>query len=232
MLVQFERERISEELTEIAVVAYSPRSGPTIDTRQGALCSACLCVVDIFAKTHVWHLMLQSTLWGMNTLSCWVIHPDALAGSRACAGSMILADVLALTAGVFAVYCMAVSGHLFTAVLVGMEPSRVPRDPRGSDVSWPYHMVNLRAIINFLGQMMLHCMDPQGAGTNCQCAYCGQNWISRAADANLKQKPQVDFSNVACAIVLSQCLRLLQKSLDCSPGPARHRTSLTRTQTC
>ena len=105
-------------------------------------------------------------------------------------GVKLLADMLVHCAEVFPLYIMAVSGHLFSALLVDMRAPRVPRNPGDMNTSWPYHVANLRAIASFVVNTMLACLD--GAGSIYQCSYCGIAWSSTTPKvSHSKQKPKV-----------------------------------------
>ena len=82
---------------------------------------------------------------------------------------------------------MAVSGSLFSAMLLDMKAPKGPRIAADSTTSWPYHVVNLKAISDFNSNTMMACTD--GAGLSYQCSYCGKGWNSK--DDSNHGKPKV-----------------------------------------
>ena len=92
-----------------------------------------------------------------------------------------------LAAEYFPLYVMAVTGSLFTAMLLDMKAPKFKRVLADPTTSWPYHAANLRAIFDFITSTLSACID--GAGTNYQCSYCGKGWNSLGQSS--KQRPKV-----------------------------------------
>ena len=92
-----------------------------------------------------------------------------------------------MAAEYFPLYVMAVTGSLFTAMLLDMKAPKVKRVPADPTTSWPYHAANLKAIFDFITSTLSACID--GAGTSYQCSYCGKGWNSLGHSS--KQRPKV-----------------------------------------
>ena len=87
---------------------------------------------------------------------------------------------LHLCADEFPVYCLAVAGCVFSALLVDLkEVPSVPRIPGMPTVSWPYHIQNLKAVSDLHTGILTSCLERGGVSQ--QCAYCARCQASNPA---------------------------------------------------
>ena len=85
-----------------------------------------------------------------------------------------------LCADEFPVYCLAVAGCVFSALLVDLkEVPSVPRIPGMPTVSWPYHIQNLKAVSDLHTGILTSCLEKGGVSQ--QCAYCTRCQASNPA---------------------------------------------------
>ncbi len=89
----------------------------------------------------------------------------------------------------YPVYVPAVSGCIFSAMLLDMRAPKAPfSGPAQSNKSWPYHLINLTAIAKFNVAILCGARHEM-AGQTYQCACCGKAWNSKSDSS--KEKPKV-----------------------------------------
>ena len=91
-----------------------------------------------------------------------------------------------LSAELYPVYVMAVSGCLFGAMLLGMRAPTGPCNTAEPTASSPFHLLNLQAVTLFKVGILEGCHN---GSTTYQCSYCGEGWASRAD--SIHQRPKV-----------------------------------------
>ena len=109
-----------------------------------------------------------------------------------------------LRADEFPVYCLAVAGCVFSALLVDLKDPSVARIPGKPTLSWPYHIQNLTTVSDFHTGILASCLDSNAISQHCAyCASCQTTNIAGERPHPGLRKLKVPSKKAALVITLS-----------------------------